>query len=59
MPNLRSIKFNPKGALGAAGKRMKSQSEQMKALGLEDPYAKKKKKKKKEKQSIFQKLFGD
>lgn len=45
--NLRSAKMmlNPKGALGSAEKRMKTQSSMASELGLENPYKNKKKKK--------------
>jgi len=47
MADLRSVKMelNPKGVLGGARRRMSRQSKKAKALGLKDPYKRKKKKK--------------
>lgn len=52
------IGLNPKGALGAVGRRMKRQSADAKAMGLNDPYKRKKKPKPKKKKGLRFYLMG-
>lgn len=47
------LTLNPKGLLGTVAKRQKTQSSQLQALGMDDPYKKKKKKKKENEGGTF------